>query len=481
MNAERVLKSTQEQATAAWVDYLNQLRLNELLEKLFTQDVNLEQALEMLRQTKLDIAKLLDADRGGIKGAHGFIAEAAEAGIGNARNLLHGLPKIYQWINDNGPADLLRGDTEIQQKFVRAGGHFGLEAVREHLKKYPDFLRNGGKYQIPKDFYQKIEYLLSLSGEQAAKESNQTYRLWKWVRCFFEESGVKPSDLEPSSLKYSQVQLDAIDATLEETTGEIKVEDQKIRDKAYQDSRPSAGQAAQTAAVGAALEGGMAFCLGVVKKRKQGKKLSEFTAQDWKEIGLNTSGETIKGAVRGVTVYALSNFTATPAPVGSALVTAAFGVTAQARQLHRGSISAEEFIVNSEALCLEVSVSALSSVLGQVVIPVPLLGALIGNTVGMFLYQIACDCLSKQEQELIRRYRMDIDALEKKNERELRALIEQLNAKFAQYSSLVQAAFSEEINAKEAFEASVQLADYVGVSPEKSLRNKQDLDNFFMS
>ncbi len=33
MDVSQIAKSTQEQAVAAWVDYLNQLRLNELLEK----------------------------------------------------------------------------------------------------------------------------------------------------------------------------------------------------------------------------------------------------------------------------------------------------------------------------------------------------------------------------------------------------------------------------------------------------------------
>lgn len=33
MDVLQIAKNTQEQGAAAWVDYLNQLRLNELLEK----------------------------------------------------------------------------------------------------------------------------------------------------------------------------------------------------------------------------------------------------------------------------------------------------------------------------------------------------------------------------------------------------------------------------------------------------------------
>lgn len=122
MDVAQIVKSTQEQGVAAWVDYLNQLRLNELLAKLTSQNMNLEQALAELQKMKVNIAALIENNRGGAKGMHGFIAETAEVGIENARNLIKGLDAVCEWINNNGPADILRNGTEIQQKFVRSGG-----------------------------------------------------------------------------------------------------------------------------------------------------------------------------------------------------------------------------------------------------------------------------------------------------------------------------------------------------------------------
>ena len=52
MDVAQIVKSTQEQGVAAWVDYLNQLRLNELLAKLTSQNMNLEQALAELQKMK---------------------------------------------------------------------------------------------------------------------------------------------------------------------------------------------------------------------------------------------------------------------------------------------------------------------------------------------------------------------------------------------------------------------------------------------
>lgn len=53
MDVAQIVKSTQEQGFAAWVDYLNQLRLNELLAKLAAQGINLEQALAELQKNEI--------------------------------------------------------------------------------------------------------------------------------------------------------------------------------------------------------------------------------------------------------------------------------------------------------------------------------------------------------------------------------------------------------------------------------------------
>lgn len=41
MKLKKVITSTQEQATAAWINYLNQTRLDRLFESLKQQDSNL--------------------------------------------------------------------------------------------------------------------------------------------------------------------------------------------------------------------------------------------------------------------------------------------------------------------------------------------------------------------------------------------------------------------------------------------------------
>ncbi|MCM1263559.1 MAG: hypothetical protein NC313_12670 [Butyrivibrio sp.] len=477
MNVTPIIKSTQEQGIAAWIDYLNQLRLSELLEKLASQDMNLEKALSELQKMKVNIAALIESNRGGEKGIHGYIAEAAEVGIENARNLIKGLDAVCEWVNDNGPTDIIRNGTEIQQKFVQAGGHFGLEKIKEHLEKYPDYIKTGGKYQIPKDFYDKLQRLLALSQEEAAKESESTYKLWKWVHTFFEENEITPDDLEPAVLDYSAVQIGKIDETVNQEEDNIKAEDENRRKEAYDASKPTLKQGVKAAMASSAVEGGTAFCLGIAKKLKQGKHLANFTSDDWKEVGIDTAKGSVQGGIRGGTIYIMTNFTATPAAVANALVTASFGIVAQAHQFQQGNITTEDFIINSEVLCLDVSVSAVASMLGQAVIPVPILGAVIGNMTGMFMYQIAKDHLSANEQALIDNYRENFTSLNKMLDEQYQKLIEQLEKELAKYASLLELAFDVDVN--KAFEGSIALADYVGVPPGKVLRTQEDIDDFF--
>lgn len=49
---DRAVKSTQEQAVASWITYLNQIRLDELIAELDRQDINFEEALAELEKIK---------------------------------------------------------------------------------------------------------------------------------------------------------------------------------------------------------------------------------------------------------------------------------------------------------------------------------------------------------------------------------------------------------------------------------------------
>ncbi len=482
-DAEKLVKSNQEQAVAAWVNYLNQLRLDGLLAALNQQSTNLADALASVDAAvqKIDL-EVVAAFRGGAKGMHGFIAEVAEVGVGNARSQILGGEAVYQWVNDNGPVDLLRDGVEIQQKFVAAGGRFGLGAITEHLQKYPDFLRNGGRYQIPSDHFAVIQKLHDMSPEDAGRLLSRagegpSFRDWQRVQTFFQDGAVRIDSLEPSTLEYREVQAGVYHSTLDAEKDSLRATDQSQRDAAYLESQPTLQEAAQVTLAAAAIEGGTTFVLAVAKRRRGGKKLRDFTREDWVDIAGETGYGTAKGGVRGLTIYALTNFTATSAATASSIVTAGFGIAEQAHKLRRGEIDQLEFIEHSELVCIEAAVSALSSFVGQALIPVPVLGAVIGNTVGTIMYKTVSASLSKREAALIEAYLLEQQALDAQLAAEYAELISQLDASMTDYLEVLDRAFSPDIET--ALLGSINLALQLGVAPADVLDTQTKITAYF--
>lgn len=483
MGTSKILKTSQEQAVASWIDNLNQLRLDAFFESLKAQDVNFFGALNVLEKFKEDVFfEVVDRNRGGLKGMHGFIAERAQVSIDNARKINVGAKPEYFLVDNNGPIDYLRGNTPIQQKFVQKD--FGLGAIKDHSIKYPDYLKSGGKYQIPKNYFEKIQKIMSISPEDAEKltrNSEPSIDQWRNVNKLVNEIGLTSQNgsLEPTLIDYQEVQLGTYEETADKEITSLKKTDQERRNEAYQKSKPTLQEGAKVAATSAVIEGGMVFCLGVYEKLKSGKKLWAFTSDDWKDLGLDTAAGGGKGAIRGAGIYALTNFTQTPAAVASSLVTASFGIVAQARLLKEGKISNEDFLINSEVVCLDVSVSAISSLMGQVLLPIPVLGAVIGNAVGMFMYGIAKENLSKEEQALIANFNSSIGELNKQLDKQYREFIELLNLEFAKFNSVLDLAF--DLNVNKAFAGSIEMAQFVGCDHDKVLWNKQDVDAYFQN
>lgn len=488
MKPEKIIKSTQEQAVAAWIRFLNQCRLDTLLSTLATKGINLKNALTILQASKIDIAALIASNRGGATGLHGFIAEPAEVGVRNARAIIEGLNDLCIWVNDNGPVDVYIGNTPYQLKFVQdllGLGSSPQSGIYNHITDYPFFKVQGGKYLIPKDFHEAMVALRNMPKDVAVKLSkappdNQrylTYSTWNKVNDFFENTGLSTEDIEPSVFNYADVQKNKISQTLDREERSIYARDQQLRKEAFEASQPTLAEGFHVAGTSAAIEGSVSFILAVTEKLRAGKSLSQFTAEDWKEVGLDTGVGTLKGGIRGGSIYTLTNFTATPAPIASALVTAVFGLMGQAAQLEQGNIDAEEFIVGAQAVCLEAGVSAVSSLLGQAVIPVPVLGAVIGNAVGMIAYSITTDYLGKEEQAAIANYIARMDELNTQLEERYQHLLAQLRAEFERFKSLLDFAFDLDVNV--AFYGSITLADRVGVPGETILHTADDVTRYF--
>ena len=112
-------------------------------------------------------------------------------------------------------------------------------------------------------------------------------------------------------------------------------------------------------------------------------------------------------------------------------------------KLQQRKTTPEDFVLSCETICLDVSISALSSVIGQVAIPIPVLGSIIGNTVGLFMENIAKSYLSAKEEQLICAYKKSIQEyrcqLSTDHAQFMKDTLDQLNA----YEEMAALAFDE--------------------------------------
>lgn len=477
----RTIKSTQEQAVASWITYLNQMRLDELVAKLDQQDINLEEALNELNEIKKFLGNP-EHILGSPLTKHGEIAEHMQVNIANARRAIQGLSKnhTFDGVGRTAPEDYLRNGQQVQSKFYNGLKNtlFGKHALLEHLETYPDFMKNGGSYDIPKDQYDKMIELLDMYKSSPSKLSASDYNLAKKIDVFLKEKGLElGKDINPAVVDYNEVQQGTANKTVNKEESKIKDEDDKLRKKAYDESKPTLKEGAKAVGVSAAVEGGVAFCMSVVQKRKE-KSFSEFSSEDWLDIGLDTGKGAVKGGIRGGSIYVLTNFTATPGNVANAYVTAAFGIAAQIKALEEGRVSEEDFVINCETVCLDVTVSAIASVAGQYLIPIPILGAVIGNIAGEFVYEFCKKQGNARTQRIIEGYNAEITELNRQLDIQLLQVVLQVQNELKKFKELEELAFDKDVNI--AFDGSINLAFEIGIPEDKVLKTKHEIDNFFL-
>ena len=365
---------------------INVIRTDTLLRNLQVQDLNLEQALNELKDVRSFIGNP-DHILGSVATKHGEVAEHMQVAFENADNLIvgKGPSATFENVGRTAPEDYMRNNLPVQSKFVQS--NMSMDAVLEHLNKYPDFLLKGGTYDIPRDFYNRINSWLKLSPEELAKlpvsEGGRVARnIVAKVRSLEASNNVKFADvIHPSQLAYDEVQINRAGATIDGKEQEIIKIDRAEREKYIQMSKATFKEGLATVGIAAAIDGVISFGSTLFGKLNKGKKLNELNGEDWKDILKETGVGVIRGGATGGGIYALTNCAGMSAPLAASILTATIGIIIQAVRLGRGIISFDDFMYNILELSTDAAVSGLGAFLGQLVIPVPVVGAIVGSLV----------------------------------------------------------------------------------------------------
>ncbi len=168
------------------------------------------------------------------------------------------------------------------------------------------------------------------------------------------------------------------------------------------------------------------------------------------------------------------------APLAASFVSASFGVSSLYSSYKKGEITAEEMVEQGEILCFDTTLNLLGSTIGQTLIPVPYLGAVIGSIAANVLGGIIKNELNAREKELLRisniRYKENLQKLDEQLAKEIMTIVKRMKFMWG----LSRMAFNYNLNATLRFEASQKLAVAHGVPSNKILTCEDDVDEYFV-
>ena len=164
------------------------------------------------------------------------------------------------------------------------------------------------------------------------------------------------------------------------------------------------------------------------------------------------------GAVAGGALYPLTNSTALAAPFAGSLVSGLMGIGVLLRDHYAGKIDGEQFVEMSHIVAMDAAAVGLASAAGQTMIPVPLLGALLGGLAGKLVTSALKDGLRESESALISRLAEYERYAHEQLDEEFHAVMQGLDARFGNLERLAETAFDPEANA-ELLMASVRIAE----------------------
>lgn len=334
------------------------------------------------------------------------MACAYDPNVRNAYAALKGQSEIatFNGVARTAPEDFILDSVKYQSKFLN-GTNNTLKAVTEHFGKYQDGSMN---YSIPKDQYEIIEGIMVAQDSSDLSDKSIRSILQK-VKEIESLTGRSFQDVvKPSVSNYSDVQLGKVGETVSEYQDKIVDENQiieddiqkkaeKQRDLAEAKKGPSVGEGIKVAGIAAAITASLNAITVVYGKIKSGKKMQDFNKEDWIEIGLSSTKAGAKGGITAGSIYTLTHLTSLSAPFAGAVTSASMGLVSLMADLKKDQISMDEFVTQGQILCLEAGIAATGGALGQMLIPIPVLGSIIGTVAANFVWEFAKDRLGERE------------------------------------------------------------------------------------
>lgn len=490
--SNQIINQAFNQGIGAYVNCLNNLRIQDLHNamKIIEDEarrviLNKDNASKILNYTRDNIEDVILKKRGGDYGGHGFIAEFAEAGIVNARRAIEGLNPIVKVLNDNGPADLLIGRNTIQMKFYNN--------LRDELDQ--SFLYSAKmKMMFPKDHVLVFEKIMAGAKEVEFNGKRLSIKqitdIRQTINDITKSKGLTSykSWMKSSVLNYNDAQKNSIHSLLDSEEKNIRktvrLKQQELNGKrlvAQKHALPNLKEAGKVARNAAFLQGGLALLSSVYGKYKEGKSIFEFEQSDWLDCGLDTAEGVVKGAISGYSIYGLTNVFGISAPNASALVMATYGMIDITLKYRSTEITQDEFMNLLTLNVMDASFATIGACIGQAMIPIPVLGSIVGSIASSIIWEIGKGILNDREQKIIQDYKENLNNYIKILDKHYLAIYNEIIEKYKKLGEIQEYSFDLSINTKLRFEYSIEMAEKLEIEDKKILHDLTEIDSYFLS
>ena len=162
----------------------------------------------------------------------------------------------------------------------------------------------------------------------------------------------------------------------------------------------------------AAIAAGISMVLSLsVKLIEEGKCFWDYEVDDWKDVLFDIGIVGIAGGVSASVLNIVGSYSASAMPGVSALLMATFGIASLVPDYMDGKLTTDQFIVEAEMICFDVALILLTGLMGQTVIPVPALGAVIGSVAAMIATAIIQEIWGDELRGLLTKINQHIKTL----------------------------------------------------------------------
>lgn len=293
--------------------------------------------------------------------------------------------------------------------------------------------------------------------------------------------------MKSSALDYKDAQKNSIHSLIDSEEKNIRktvrLKQQELNKKrlvAQKHALPNLKEANKVARNAAFLQGGLALMSTVYGKYKEGKSIFEFEQSDWLDCGLDTAEGVVKGAISGYSIYGLTNVFGISAPNASALVMATYGMIDIILKYRSTEITQDEFMNLLTLNVMDASFATIGACIGQIMIPIPVLGSVVGSISTSIIWEIGKGILNEREQRIIQDYKENLNSYIKTIDENYLVIYNEIIEKYKKLGEIQAYSFDLSINTKLRFEYSIEMAESLEIEDNKILHDLSEIDNYFL-